>query len=230
MPTERPPYAPPSSEAELLERAARLAGKTLQQVALETGMAVPPDLLRAKGWVGTLMERYLGATAGSRPEEDFTAFGIELKTLPIGNNGRPRESTYICQVPLLPDPDCTWEKSLVKRKLARVLWLPVEGDPEIPVAARRCGTAFLWSPEDKQEQILRRDWEELMEKIVLGRLDQISARDGTYLQIRPKARHGRSLSAGTDDEGQLIQSLPRGFYLRVSFTRQVLATQMNGCY
>lgn len=228
MPPERPPCAPPASEGELLERAARLAGKTLQQVALATGMAVPPDLLRAKGWVGILMESYLGATAGSRPEEDFTAYGIELKTLPVGSNGRPRESTYICQVPLVPGPDCCWETSLVKRKLARVLWLPVEGDPAIPVAARRCGTAFLWSPDSRQEQILRRDWEELMEKVTLGRLDQITARDGTYLQIRPKARHGRSLGAGTDDRGHLIQSLPRGFYLRTLFTRQILG-EMKRC-
>jgi len=214
---------PPASSEELLARAAGLAGKTLRQVAGELGVPVPGHLRQAKGWIGTLMENYLGANAGSLPEPDFAEFGVELKTLPLGKNGLPKESTYVCQVPLLPDPAAAWENSLVKRKLFRVLWIPVEADPAIAVAGRRIGSAFLWSPDRRQEKILRRDWEELMEKISLGNLDQVSARIGQYLQIRPKAMDARSLTTGTDAEGHLVPSLPRGFYLRVSFTRQILA-------
>ena len=224
MPTDpRPTVHPPASEQELLARAGTLAGKTLRQVAGALGMPVPRRLLNAKGWIGTLMERYLGAGAGALPEPDFAGFGIELKTLPVGNDGRPQESTYICTVSLLPAANTGWENSLVKRKLSRVLWIPVEADPAIPVAERRIGTALLWSPDSNQEQTLRQDWEELMEKVMLGHLDQLSARLGKYLQIRPKARDARSLRTGTDEEGRLIQTLPRGFYLRVSFTQQILA-------
>ena len=214
---------PPATEQELLDRAGTLGGKTLRQIAGALGMPVPRRLLNAKGWIGTLMERYLGANAGSLPEPDFAEFGIELKTLPLGKEGRPQESTYICNVPLLTAPDTTWENSPVKQKLARVLWIPVEADPAIPVAGRRIGSAFLWSPDRRQEKILRQDWEELMEKITLGRLEQLSARYGKYLQIRPKARDARSLCTGTDAEGRHIKTLPRGFYLRVSFTQQILA-------
>lgn len=219
---------PPVSVEELLARAADLTGKTLRQVAGELGLPVPSRLLHAKGWIGTLMENYLGANSGSLPEPDFAEFGVELKTLPLGKGGRPKESTYVCNVPLLPGPDSAWETALVKRKLSRVLWIPVEADPALPVAARRVGSAFLWSPDRRQEKILRQDWEELMEKITLGWLDQVSARYGKYLQVRPKALDARSLTTGTDPEGYLIRSLPLGFYLRVSFTRQILADHAHG--
>ncbi len=222
------PVHPPASEQELLTRAGSLAGRTLRQIAGVLGIPVPLRLLNAKGWTGMLMEGYLGAGAGSLPEPDFAEFGIELKTLPVGKDGRPQESTYICTVPLVPVPGAGWENSLVKRKLSRILWIPVEADAAIPVADRRIGSALLWSPDREQEKILRRDWEELMEKVMLGNLDQISARHGKYLQIRPKARDSRSLRTGTDAEGRLVQTLPRGFYLRVSFTRQILSAQHVG--
>jgi DNA mismatch repair protein MutH len=213
---------PPASEQELITRAGTLAGRTLRQVAGTLGMPIPRRLVHAKGWIGTLMERYLGAGAGSLPEPDFAKFGIELKTLPVGKDGRPKESTYICTVSLLPAAHAQWEHSLVKRKLSRVLWIPVEAEPAIPIAERRIGSALLWRPDHHQEKILRQDWEELTEKVMLGNLDQLSARLGKYLQIRPKARDARSLRTGTDAEGHLIKTLPRGFYLRVSFTQQIL--------
>ena len=218
------PIRPPVSEQELLARAGSLNGKTLRQIAGIIGVPVPQRLVHAKGWIGTLMERFLGACAGSLPEPDFAELGIELKTLPVGKDQRPKESTYICHVPLLPVSNGGWENSLVKRKLSRVLWIPVEADPAIPVAERRIGSPLLWSPDRHQEKTLRHDWEELMEMVMLGNLDQLSARLGKYLQIRPKARDARSLRTGTDAEGHLIKTLPRGFYLRVSFTQQILDT------
>ena len=214
---------PPATERELMDRAETLAGRTLQQVAAMLDLPVPRRMVHAKGWIGTLMENYLGAGAGSLPQPDFPAFGIELKTLPVGKDGLPRESTYICTVPLVPAAGTRWEDSLVKRKLSRVLWIPVEAGADITVAERRIGSPVLWSPDHSQEQVLRQDWEELMEIITLGDLDRLSARLGKYLQIRPKARDASALGTGTDADGQLVKTLPRGFYLRTSFTRQILS-------
>jgi DNA mismatch repair endonuclease MutH len=41
------------------------------------------DLKRDKGWIGILLELWLGASAGSKPEQDFAALGVELKTIPV---------------------------------------------------------------------------------------------------------------------------------------------------
>ncbi|MFT5427169.1 MAG: DNA mismatch repair protein MutH [Gammaproteobacteria bacterium] len=211
----------PLSENELLESASRISGKTLQQLAHQQNLETPEDQLHHKGWVGQLLELSLGATAGSLPEPDFQHIGVELKTLPLSKNGTPKESTYVCAINLT-QIESQWETSLVHLKLSRVLWLPVEADPDIPLAARRIGSAILWSPNEEQETTLRRDWEELMELIATGELEQITAHQGQYLQVRPKAANTKALRKGFNNEGDEILTLPRGFYLRPSLTKQII--------
>lgn len=215
------PVPPPGSEAELLSRAASLAGRTLAQLAFDAGVPVPDSQRRRKGWVGALVERCLGADASSLSEPDFTRIGVELKTLPLNRRGAPAESTYVCTVPLGRSPG-RWEDSAVRRKLSRVLWVTVEADPVIPLAARRLGTAFLWSPNAEEERLLRADWEELTGLIALGRLEEINAHLGACLQIRPKAANARALTRAADAGGAPAETLPRGFYLRASFTAAIL--------
>ena len=212
---------PPLSEKELLESASEIAGKTLQQIANQQGLETPDNQLHHKGWVGQLLELSLGATAGSRPEPDFQHIGIELKTIPLNRSGSPKETTFVCAINLT-NIESHWENSLVKHKLSRVLWVPIEADPEIPLAARRVGSAILWSPDKDQDSILRRDWEELMDMISMGELEQITAHQGQYLQVRPKAANARTLTKGIDSEGEEILTLPRGFYLRATLTNQIL--------
>ena len=169
---------PPLSENELLENAVRISGKTLQQLAQQQDLAIPDNQLHHKGWVGQLLELSLGATASSLPEPDFQHIGIELKTLPLNKSGMPKESTYVCAINLT-EIESQWETSLVNLKLSRVLWLPVEANPDIPLAARRIGTAILWSPNEEQKTTLKSDWKELMDMIAMGELEQI-IKDNTY--------------------------------------------------
>ena len=169
---------PPVSESELLSRAHAICGNTLQQIANQNNISIPENLDSHKGWVGELIEICLGASAGSLPEPDFQLINVELKTIPINNKGKPRESTYICTVPLIEHHAADWEASLVKKKLSRVLWVPVESEPSIPLSARRIGTSILWSPTADEEKTLRSDWEELMEMIAMGELDKITAYHG----------------------------------------------------
>ena len=213
---------PPRTEAELRRRAEALAGLSLGELAQALGEPVPPDLRRAKGWPGQLVEAWIGASAGSLAEPDCLELGVELKTVPVGRDGRPLESTYVCTVALEGACAETWEGCWVHRKLARVLWVPVEADRGTPVAARRFGTALLWSLEPDLERVLRADWEELMELICLGRVAEVTARLGTYLQVRPKAAHARSLGRAVGPDGAPILTNPRGFYLRTAFTAEIL--------
>ena len=55
----------------------------------------------AKGWAGQLIELYLGATAGSKQQQDFPTLGVELKTIPVSPDAKPLETTYVCITPLL---------------------------------------------------------------------------------------------------------------------------------
>lgn len=211
-----------ATESELLEKAQWLAGFTLGEIATMLNVLVPPDLKRDKGWVGMLIETALGAKAGSKAEQDFAHLGIELKTIPVNRYNQPLETTFVSLAPLTDNHGVIWQTSHVKHKLQRVLWIPIQGERGIPLAERVVGQPILWSPSIEQEQQLQQDWEELMELIVLGRLQAINARLGEVLQLRPKGRNSKSLAGAINENGQLIKSLPLGFYLRKNFTAQIL--------
>lgn len=216
------PLPPPRSEAELLIRAQALAGYALGELASRAAAAIPDDPRRAKGWTGQLIEALLGASAASRPEPDFPLIGVELKTLPVGVDGRPVESTYVCTVPLLEHQGLTWTQSCVYRKLKRVLWFPVEGGGALPMSARRLGFPLLWSPSAEEEKRLCTDWEEFMELIALGQVESLSAHQGSCLQVRPKAANAQARRLGIGTRGTRVRTLPRGFYLRTQFTQAIL--------
>lgn len=214
---------PPESETELLSRCHKLSGITFSALAARYHQTLPPSLTQAKGLIGQLLEYALGASAGNQPEPDFPNLGVELKTMPIDCNGRPRESTYVCTAPINLKAEIEiWENSRVRNKLKRVLWIPVEAEPEIPLMERRIGIAQLWSPDPTTEAILRQDWEELTLMLHLGQTDNLSAKIGTYLQIRPKAAHSRILNPGINEHGEEILINPKGFYLRTALTQKIL--------
>lgn len=214
---------PPQTRDELLARAHAIAGSALSELAQRLNLAIPTDLTQAKGWTGQLLEQILGADAASLAEPDFRRLGVELKTLPVLADGRPKESTYVCTTPLQSDGQTEWHHSWVRRKLQCVLWVPVQADPSIPIAQRRIGSALLWQPSAREESQLQRDWEEHMDLIMLGRIEEISAHHGTYLQVRPKAADHTALRDTTDADGNTVKTLPRGFYLRTRFTAEILA-------
>ncbi|TPH05585.1 DNA mismatch repair endonuclease MutH [Haemophilus haemolyticus] len=212
----------PQTLEQLLSQAQSIAGLTFGELADELHIPVPPDLKRDKGWVGMLLERALGATAGSKAEQDFSHLGVELKTLPINAEGYPLETTFVSLAPLVQNSGVKWENSHVRHKLSCVLWMPIEGSRHIPLRERHIGTPILWKPTVEQERQLKQDWEELMDLIVLGKLDQITARIGEVMQLRPKGANSRSITKGIGRNGEVIETLPLGFYLRKAFTAGIL--------
>ena len=133
----------PKSELELFQRAQDIAGFTYKELADEAQLIVPDNLKRDKGWVGQLLEWHLGASAGSKPQQDFAHLGIELKSIPISYSGKPLETTFVCVAPLIGVHGLSWEHSHIRQKLSKVLWIPVEGEREIPLAERRVGFNFI---------------------------------------------------------------------------------------
>ena len=208
----------PSSPEALMTLVSTLAGQTLGQLAARATLSVPARATAAKGWIGQLLEYHLGAEAGSKAIPDFPSLGIELKTIPVNALGNPLETTYVTTVNLDSLPGQTWLTSPVYQKLQQVLWVPIEGDPKIPLAARRIGQAILWTPTSEQARVLQQDWQDLVDLILLGNFETLTSQLGTYLHIRPKAAHGKILQT-TEHHAQ---TLPRGFYLRTALTREIL--------
>lgn len=218
----RPPTMPPASAEELFARAEIIAGRTLGELGDSADVVVPEHFKQHKGFTGQLIELWLGASAGSKQQQDFPELGIELKTIPIDQQGQVLETTYVCYVHLLAHIAEQWQTSAVRNKLAQVLFIPVVGDRAIPPRERQLGMPILWQPSEQESALLAHDWEELMELISLGKVEQITAKMGEALHIRPKAANGRALTDAIGSDGKTIQTRPRGFYLRKPFTQAII--------
>lgn len=220
------------SPTALLDYAQSFAGYTLGELAERYKEQIPQQLLHKKGWIGQFLELILGATSGSLAQPDFPEIGVELKTLPINEQGTPLESTYVSVVPLKDIQGLRWENSVVRHKLMHVLWIPIlankkSASKELPIEERQIAMPFLWQPSLEEEQTLRQDFEDVMEQVSMGRIEQLDARFGEILQVRPKAANAKALTDAIGPDGQTIQTLPRGFYLRPGFTKQCLQQQFN---
>lgn len=221
---------PPQSLQELLQRAQSLRGRRLGDLAHDLGVALPADARRSKGFIGMLVERALGAVAGSQPTPDFADLGIELKTIPLSTRGRPAESTFVATIPLSQATELEWSESAVHHKLLRILWVAVEAVPKSSLRAdapptlgeRRITAVHLWSPSADDEMRLRDDFEDIVGRIALGQADGLTAHLGQYLQARPKAAHAAVRRTMVADDGSWLRCLPLGFYLRAAFTARIL--------
>jgi len=218
---------PPTDLNELLARASNIAGLNVSQLATLQGVSVPESLVRHKGWIGNLLEISLGASAGSKPEQDFPQLGVELKTIPIDRFGKPLETTFVCVTPLIGITGLTWQQSNVRNKLSRVLWVPILAEKGLAVKDRVIGSPFLWHPSAEEEHLLQTDWEEIMEMIALGQVEKVTARTGQVIQLRPKGANSKALTDAIGQDGQRIKTLPRGFYLKINFTHHLLKQQFG---
>ena len=169
------------------------------------------------------MERALGATGGGGEAVlDFPELGVELKTIPVDERGRPRESTFVCAIAFSEAETVEWRSSWARRKLAHVLWLPIQTPAHAAWEAQRVLEPVFWQPTSEQGAILRADFEEIMGLIASGQVEALTAHVGRWMQARPKAAHGRIRARAVGPEGEAIATVPRGFYLRAGFTGALL--------
>ena len=206
----------PATRAELLDRARALEGRAIPDLARETGFALGELGLHGKGKVGGLLEHVLGATAGSAADFDFPELEVELKTVPVDASGKPRESTYVCTLQLLQADRAEWATSWVRRKLSRVLFVPV-------IDWERVGRSVLFEPTAEEDALLKSDFDEIVGAIGAGGIEGLTAHVGENLQLRPKAAHGDVRTASIGPDGETIATVPRGFYLRARFVHGLLS-------
>lgn len=221
MPAPPAPIAPPRDLEELLQRARSLTGVRLGDLAHALSRSLAGAPVHTKGKQGELVERALGATAGSSAVPDFPHLGVELKTIPLDARGVPRESTFVASFQVADAEYAEWETSTTRHKLACVLWVPVHDAASM--AERVLGAPLLWRPTPEQEAILRDDFDTLMGIIGVGGIESLTARDGRWLQVRPKAADGTKRAVALGPEGERIATVPKGFYLRARFTGALLA-------
>jgi len=207
----------------LCKKARSLQHYKLADLACFCKVEKPEHNITAKGWSGQLIEQLLGVKNNSFSGPDFPDLGVELKTIPVSEEYKPFETTYITTVPLLPKEMTSFEDSVLYAKLKCVLWIPLIAETKTqPVSERIVGQAVLWQPNEKQLAIIKQDFFEIMEYIVSGQIEALNAQVGQYLHVRPKALNSSKRTYSLNSDGELVQTSPKGFYLRTSLTREIL--------
>ena len=208
----------------LLAHARALVGAQLGEIAEGLGLPVPPGNVRTKGWPGQILERELGVEAGGVRGPDFAALGVELKTVPVDGDLSPRESTAVCQIDPVAIAADSWESSYVREKLRRVLFVALEVPPhDASVGARSVAAVRLWSPDVREERVLRDDFDLFVRGYFRrGRVADITGHLGQVMQVRPKGRNAADVRDGYDPAGNPIRVPKCGFYLRPHFVAAIL--------
>lgn len=202
----------PKTVAELMHRAQQIEGLTIRELANILKIELPFSLKYAKGFIGQLIEVALGASAEANPIQDFPNLKIELKTIPINYDGKATQTTHVC----IFHHDTfgqSFENSNLYNKLKKILWVPIEGNTEIPFTERHIGRAFLWELKEDDLELIKQDWEEIMDFLTTNDITQLSAKIGNQMQIRPSGK---------------IKGVPQySFYLKTSFTNKILLEEFS---
>lgn len=109
------------------------------------------------------------------------------------------------------------------------MWVPIIAERTIPLAERIVATPFLWSPNNVENALMQQDWQELIDMIALGRVEEISGKHGQVLQLRPKAANSSVTTLAFNKKGEPFATLPRGFYLKTQFTENIIKNNLIVC-
>lgn len=213
---------PPQTIDELLARARALSGRSLADVAADLGLYVGVDGVRTKGKFGGVLEAALGAHGGAGKVHDFPDLRVELKSVPVDATGKPKESTYVCTFSVADAEREEWATSWVKQKLSCVLFVPLWVGEGEGAEARTVCEPVLWKPNEAQESVLHSDFDDIVGLVGMGGIEELTAHEGRWLQVRPKARDGTKSAIAYGEDGDRIATVPRGFYLRTKLTEAIL--------
>ena len=200
--------APPESFIELIDNLNNIVGKNFREIADLLDVNWPKSSLHAKGWAGQAVELCLGASAKSAAVPDFPNLGLELKTIPVDEEYKPLESTFLGYAPLIVKNSNFYESSLYS-KVSRMLFVLICAPREMAMARRYVVGYFFWQPSEEEMKLIKDDYEE------------ITARIGSVIQMRPKCANGKKLTTCVGPLGELISTRPRGFYMRRKFSTQL---------
>lgn len=181
-----------------------LIGKTFNQVCEDDIMTVPVvketadykashENKKRKGGLGELIEeRYFHYQCNNDSRPDFDKAGVELKVTPykINRNGTisAKERLIITMIDYFTVIEEQFETSHLKDKSQLILLIYYLYQPEIENRLDyKIKYAKLFSPPEQDMNIIKHDFEIIVEKIKAGKAHELSESDTLYLGAAPKA-------------------------------------------
>ncbi|MCF0235159.1 MAG: hypothetical protein HUK09_00280 [Bacteroidaceae bacterium] len=211
--------------ASIFGHSALLMGRSLAETmqALDCNFAVEQLVHPGKGSLGTMVEaHFFGYTPNSDPRPDFPEAGVELKVTPLrqGRTGlHIKERLVIDMINYMTVVEESFEESMLYRKFLLMLLLFYVHEQGVAWRDMQFVFSVLWAIKDEDLEIIRQDYETIVDKVRRGQAHLLSESDTYYLSASTKGANSQSMRQ------QPCSSEParsRAFSLKPSYMRTIL--------
>ncbi|SHJ42467.1 Sau3AI family type II restriction endonuclease [Parasporobacterium paucivorans] len=212
--------------------AQKLIGRTFADIVKESAMIREAsnyynqyDDSKRKGRLGELIEEcFFHYQCNNDSKPDFDKAGVELKVTPyrVNNNKTlsAKERLIITMIDYCKVIDESFEESHMWEKSKLILLVYYLFDKEMESRLDyEIGFAKLFTPPEKDQYIIRQDFEKIVAKIRAGKAHELSEGDTLYLGAAPKAATSKNRRKQPFSD-ELAK--PRAFAFKNSYMTYVL--------
>lgn len=214
-----------TSVLSIFEYSKELLGKSLfEAVAMFSPNVSKTQLkIKGKGGLGQMVEKfYYGYTPNNKAEADFAMAQLELKTTPLKKTrtGFAIKERLVCDViDFCAIVDVDFEHSPFYKKSLLMLILFYLHQNGVEKYDLEFIYSVLWKLKGKDLQIIKHDYEVIVEKIRQGKAHELSEGDTMYLGACRKGQKGEALRKQPFNE---IGAPKRAFALKTAYMRTIL--------
>jgi DNA mismatch repair protein MutH len=213
-----------SSVESIYDFAKRLTGKSLAEVAF-----IPREIVNSsnKGDLGSLVQSfYFNIHPNSDAGPDFERAGLELKVTGVV---RSRDTSYRAKERLVLGMinydeiiRQDWETSTLFNKCKQILIMFYLYEKDRPVIDRRFVlNPIIYKLEGPDHDVIKRDWEEIRQKVKDGRAHEISEGDTMYLGACRKGSGGPLENSKLQPNSKTLAKA-RAFALKPSYVTSLI--------
>lgn len=168
----------------------------------------------------------MGIKQNPRPEADLTFLGLEIKTIPIGNDLSVLERTKINMLNFQDVVDHDFLGSNVEHKLRSIIFVPI-----VKIDLNRpehwyIRSPFIWMPSVTVQAQFQRDYEEVRALLRDGRVNDVSSEkppkgQGVFLIASTAGKDSKDVTSYVVGERKYATKR-RAWMLRKEFTAEII--------
>ena len=210
---------------ELLYKSKEAEGKTFGEID-KTGRI---QNNKAKGGLGQIVEEsFFGYEINSKSEADFSELGIELKVTPVKENKNgtlsAKERLVLNIINYHEEVRKDFYTSSFWKKNKKLLILFYQWLPNIERANYKIIKSYLHNYSQEDLEIIKHDWETIVNKVKDGLAHELSEADTTYLAACTKGANKKSLRSQPYND---IPAMQRAYSLKQSYMTTLIRKVFN---
>lgn len=206
-------------------------GKTIGEIKRE--LNIEREKMK-KGASGLIVENLLGIKNNNIADADIPEIGCEVKILSLQKNKngeiKAKEPTAIQMINYFEVANETWENAKIRKKIKLTFWvvyLAKENGKSLYQDDYVIIDYFLDQPNDLQNLVFKKDWEEIKSYIIQGKADKLSCSMGEYLEPKTKGANNKDVTDAPDGKGGSIKARRRAFYYKKNYTNTQIIPNLD---